>query len=125
MDVSSDPAVSPLVFISDGRTNVTVSGDAAQNATTLWVDRLEGAIPTGSTIVLSNGVTATLSSGASAGARSLAVNALSAAVAAGTNGDAGWTNAAFPITLGTTGNITTTPDTGAGFIGAIAGLFEI
>ena len=100
------------LFINDGRTQVVVAADAASSATTIWVEPLEGDLASGITIVFSNGITATLSSGASAGARSIAVNALSGAIAAGHHGDAVTTNSGLPLTAASNGVTITFPATG-------------
>jgi hypothetical protein len=81
-------STSRMVLFIDGRQIVTVAADASASATTLWVERLAGAIPNGTVLTFTNGFSATLSSGASAGARSLAVSALSNAIAAGHRADA-------------------------------------
>jgi hypothetical protein len=66
---------------------ITVNGaGAAQNATALPVAATSGPLLRGTRIVLSNGVVATLTADAATGATSLAVSALSAAVAAGVTG---------------------------------------
>lgn len=107
----------PMVF-QDGKTCVHVVANAAQSATTVWVRPLEGDIASGTAIVFSNGVTATLSAGASAGARSLTVNALSAAIAAGHTGDALVTGSGLPATLNS-GTLTETLSSAANRIGRL------
>lgn len=92
-------STSRLIHFIDGRIQVVVAADAASSATTLWVEPLEGDLANSTAIVLSNGVTATLTAGATEGARSLTVSALSGAVAAGHTGDAQSTNSGLPITL--------------------------
>lgn len=104
-------STSRLVFFLDGRTLLTAAADALISATVLWVDKLEGPIASGTAILLSNGVTATLSAPAAAGARSLTVTALSAAVAAGHQGEAQTTGSGLPITL-SSGAYTVQWDTG-------------
>lgn len=86
------------LLFQDGRTQVVVAADAAGSATTLWIEKLEADLASGTQIVFSNGVTATLSAPATAGARSLSVNALSAGIAAGHQGDAAYTNGGLPLT---------------------------
>lgn len=103
---------SDAVFFTDGRTLLTVAADAATSATTIWVDKLEGPIASGTAIVFSNGITATLSAGAAAGARSLTVTALSAGITAGHQGEAQTTGSGLPITL-SSGSYTVQWDTGA------------
>jgi post-segregation antitoxin (ccd killing protein) len=97
------------VYFMDGRTQVTVAADAASSATTLWIEKLEGALANGSVLVFSNGVSATLTGAAVAGARSLSVSALSGAIAAGHTADAQTTGSGFPLTL-SSGSFTTTFD---------------
>ncbi len=113
-----DSTTSTPIYFMDGKTQVMVMADAASSATTLWVRPLEGAIPSGAVLVFSNGVSATLSSGATAGARSLAVNALASAIAAGHTADAGTTNNGFGPTLAGN-NFTVNFDNGANRIAAI------
>lgn len=98
-NVSNTPASSRVVAFMDGRTMVRAVADAAGSATTLWVEPLEGALPSGTVIQMTNGVTVTTTSSAAAGARSLAVSALSGAITAGHHGDAQTTNSALPLTL--------------------------
>lgn len=99
-------ATDPPIYFYDGQQRVVVSADAASSATTLWVEALEGDIANGTTIRFTNGKSATLSAGASAGARSLTVTALAAAIAAGNHGDAAINvSPNFPIN-GNGGNIT-------------------
>lgn len=87
-----------LLVWHDGRIQVVAAADAATSATTLWVEPIDGPIPSGTAIVFSNGVTATLSSGAAAGARSLAVSALAAGITAGHQADAPTTSNGLPVT---------------------------
>lgn len=98
-NVSNAAATSRVVHFADGRTMVRVVADAASNATTLWVEPLEGPLPSGTVIQMTNGVTVTLSSSAAAGARSISVTAISGAIAAGHHGDAQTTNSGLPLTL--------------------------
>ncbi len=98
-NVSNTAASSRVVAFMDGRTMVRAVADAASSATTLWVEPLEGAIPSGTVIQMTNGVAVTTNGAAAAGARSLTVNALSGAITAGNHGDAQTTNSALPLTL--------------------------
>lgn len=104
-------ATSRLIHFMDGRTQVVVAADAASSATTLWVNPLEGIIPNGTVIQLSNGIAATLTAQGNAGARSLTVSALSGSVTAGHHGDAQTQNSGYPITL-SNGNYTVQFDNG-------------
>lgn len=99
------------IFV-DGRMQVIVAADAASSATTLWVEPLAGPIPNSTQIIFSNGITATLTSGASAGARSLSVSALSGAIAAGHTSDVQTTNSGLPYTAAGN-NVTFQWDNGA------------
>jgi hypothetical protein len=92
-------ATDRTVYFMDGRTQVTVAADAASSATTLWVEQLEGIIPNGATMIFSNGITATVTSQAAAFARSIAVSALSGAIAAGHTADVQTLNSGLPITI--------------------------
>jgi hypothetical protein len=95
----TNAADSRVVHFADGKTMVRVVADAASSATTLWVEPLEGAIPTGTVIQMTNGVAVTTNGAAAAGARSLTVTAISGAIAAGHHGDAQTTNSGLPMTL--------------------------
>lgn len=95
---SGAAATDQLLVWHDGRIQVTVAADAATSATTLWVEPLDGPIASGTAIVFSNGATATLSSGAVAGARSLSVSALAAGITAGHQADAPTTGNGLPVT---------------------------
>lgn len=88
------------IFFNDGKQQVVVAADAAISATTIWCNKLAGPIASGQTVVFSNGVTATLTSGAAAGDRKIIVSAISAAIAAGHTGEAVVTGAGFPFTGG-------------------------
>lgn len=87
------------LFFYDGRIQVIVNTNAAISATTILCEPLLAGIASGATIAFSNGIVATLTSGAAAGARSLAVSALSGAIALGHVGEAAInTTPNFPIT---------------------------
>jgi len=94
-NVGSDATDLPIHFI-DGKQQVVVAADAASSATTLWVEQLDGPIASGVAMIFSNGITATTSGAAIAGARSLAVTALPGAIAAGHTSDVDTTGAGFP-----------------------------
>jgi hypothetical protein len=106
------------VHFQDGKQVVTVAADAAISATTLWVEPLAGAMDSGETMVFSNGVTAQLSSAAAAGARSVAVTALPAAIAAGHQADVRTTLSGYPLTSGG-GPVAPTFDSGPNKIGRL------
>lgn len=104
-------ATSPMIAFYDGKIQVVVSADAASSATTLWVEPLAAGIPNSSTLVFSNGVTATMTALAAAGARSLTVSALPGAIAAGNQADVTHTSANLPFTPNG-GNLNVTIDSG-------------
>lgn len=85
---SGSAATDTGIFIYDGKIKVTVNATAASAATAIQVEPLLAALPSGTVIVFSNGVTATLSGAALKGARSIAVTALAAGIAAGHEGEA-------------------------------------
>jgi len=89
----------PLVLV-DGKQRVVCAATAATSATSVAVEPLAGAIPNGTALVFSNGVTATLSAGASAGDRTLTVSALSAGITAGHSADCITTGGGMPFTGG-------------------------
>ena len=109
--VTNDAGSFPAVW-QDGKQQVVAAADAASSATTLWVEPLAGAMPSGATLIFSNGITATLNGAVSAGARNLTVNALSGAIAAGHTAEAATTNGGFPFTGGG-GSYTIQYDNGA------------
>jgi hypothetical protein len=111
-------AADRLILWMDGKTQVVVAADAASSATTLWVEPLEGPIASGTAIIFSNGITATTTSSAAAGARSLAVSAISGAIAAGHTADVATTSAGFPFTP-SGGDFTLQFDNGANKIAKI------
>lgn len=78
----STPADDDLLLYDDGKINVTAAATAAAAATLLWVQPLEANLPSGTTLVF-GAVTATTTSAASRGGRSLAVSSLSGEIAAG------------------------------------------
>ena len=116
-NVSNTAASSRVVAFIDGRTMVRAAADASASATTLFVEPLEGPLPSGTVIQMTNGVAVTLSASAAGGVRSVSVNALSGAIAAGNHGDAQTTNSALPLTL-TNGTFTHQFDSTSG-IGTI------
>lgn len=101
----------PLFFI-DGKMMIRVAADAAISATSLWTERLLGALASAVVAKMSNGVNATVNGAVSQFARLITVNALSAAVAAGHQADVVTTGAGLPFTGGG-GSYTYTPDTAA------------
>jgi hypothetical protein len=92
------PATSPLICFNDGRIRVVCAAVAATSATTVAVEKLDGPLPSGTALVFSNGVTATLSAAAAEGDRTLTVTALAAGIAAGHAADGITTGALLPVT---------------------------
>jgi hypothetical protein len=93
-------ATDRLVFFTDGKLQVRIDKAASTSDTTLIVEPLYAAIPSGTVLVFSNGVSATLTVAANAGDRALTVSAISAGIAIGHTADAPITNWGLPATLG-------------------------
>lgn len=106
------PATSPLIAINDGRIRVVCAATAATSATSVAVEKLDGPLASGTALVFSNGVTATLSGAAAEGDRTIAVTALAAGIAAGHAADGYTTSAGLPVHPNG-GNISLTLDNGA------------
>lgn len=79
----STPANDDLILYDDGLIDVVLAANAANAATTLYVQPLEANIPNGTALDFGGGATCTLQSAASRGARSLSVSALGASATAG------------------------------------------
>lgn len=77
------PADDEMMFYYDGKIDVYLAADAANAATTLWVDPLVAPLANGAALDFGGGGTCTLTSSAAKGARSLAVTALGATRSAG------------------------------------------
>lgn len=77
------PADDENVFYYDGKIDVYLAADAANAATTLWVDPLVAPLASGTSLDFGGGGTCSLTASAAKGARSLAVSALGAARSAG------------------------------------------
>lgn len=105
------PSSSRMIALITGKHIVTCAVLASSSATTIVVDPLTAAIPNGTVLAFSNGASATLSSLASAGDRSLAVSALAANVTAASRALAPATGSGLPVTPNG-GNIVITWDTG-------------
>lgn len=111
-------STSVMTAYIDGRQIVTVSATAASSATTVFVERLRGAIANGTVLAFSDGHSATLSAGANAGDRQLTVSALASGITNGSRADAPYTGSGLPVTPNG-GNITVTFDNGANRIFAL------
>lgn len=114
---------SRMVYYTDGRFIVTCAAQSAISATTVPVERLPGPIANGTVLTFSNGTTATLSAGASAGDRTLTVTALAAAITAGSRASAPATASGLPVTPNG-GNINITYPA-SGPWGSAPGIFQI
>jgi hypothetical protein len=91
-------STSRVVAIIDGRMIVTCAAQAAASSTTIAVERLPGGIPNGTVLTFSNGASATLSSLANAGDRTLSVSSTAAIITAGSRADAPATGSGLPVT---------------------------
>jgi hypothetical protein len=89
----------PVVVIQDGRTQIRCAATAASSATSIAVNPLEGPIASGSTLVFSNGITATTTADAAAGATTISVSALAGSIAVGCTAEGVVTGSALPVTL--------------------------
>ncbi len=79
----SSPSDDEMVFYYDGKIDIYLAANAALHATTLYVDPLLAAVPSGSALNFGSGKTCTTTAPASKGARSLSVDDLAAAATAG------------------------------------------
>lgn len=93
--VSGDTTDNPLIWV-DGRTKVVLASAATSGDTTLRISKLDVDLPSGTVLAFSNGVSATLSSAASAGARTVAVSAIGANIAVGHEAEPYQTNPGLP-----------------------------
>lgn len=89
---------SRMIALLTGKHIVTCDTQAASTATAIAVEPLKAGIPNGTSIVFSNGASATLSSAGNAGDRSIAVTALAATVTAGSRALAPATGSGLPVT---------------------------
>jgi len=122
------PSTSPVLFFSDCKQRLVAAATAASSATSIFVPNVEGPLTTGlNPLTWSNGAQANLSGSVAAGADgiTLPVTSLANAINAGHTCDVGWTGSSLPITLGSSSTVNVTLDTGAGYVGGIAGFGEI
>lgn len=105
-------ASNDLIAFIDCTYQVYVITQAAASATTIAVARLPVAIASGTTIVFSDGSSATLSAQANVGDTSLTVTALAAIVHRQATADVPTLNAGLPVTPAAGGQLQFTPDTG-------------
>lgn len=112
-----------LVMLIDGMQQVYVCAQAAVSATSIVVQRLAAAIANGTTIVFSDGASATLTAQANVGDTALTVSALAAIVHRQATADVVTFNtvlgstSGLPFTPGGGGGLQFTPDTGVNKIG--------
>lgn len=104
-------STSRMAAIVDGRHIVTCAAQAAASSTSIAVERLAAGIPNGTVLTFSNGASATLSSAASAGDRTIAVSSTAAIITAGSRADAPATGSGLPVTPNS-GSITVAWDNG-------------
>ncbi len=104
-------ATSPLIAFNDGRIRVVCAATAATSAVSVAVEKLDGPLPSGTALVFSNGVTATLTAPGVEGDRTIAVSALASGIAAGHAADGYTTSAGLPVHPNG-GNISLTLDNG-------------
>jgi hypothetical protein len=94
----STPADDDLILYDDGKIDVILAADAANGATSIWVQPLEAAIPNGTALDFGGGATCALTAAAARGDRNLAVSALAAARTAG-NRSVSATDSILPAVL--------------------------
>lgn len=94
----ASPADDVLLWRDDGKITVVLAADASISATSLWVEPLEDAIPSGTALDFGGGATCTTDAAAARGDRSLSVTALAAARTAG-NSAVGATGSILPAVL--------------------------
>jgi hypothetical protein len=109
-------ATDRVLFYTDGKQQVRIDKAASTSDTTLIVEPLYAAIPSGTVLIFSNGVSATMSALASAGDRTITVSAISAGIAIGHTADAVITGFGLPYTNGSSAlAVTITPDVSSGW----------
>lgn len=79
------PEDDPILLYDDGKIDVVLAANAAGGATTIYVEPLDAAIPTGTSLDFGGGATGTTSGSTAAGARSITLSGggLGAAATAG------------------------------------------
>lgn len=110
-DTGSEGTSRPIGIIT-GKQIVTCAVQANSSGTSITVDPLAGAIPSGTVLTFSNGASATLSAPAAAGARSISVSALAANIAAEARAQSVITGSGLPFTPNG-GDVTLQFDNGA------------
>lgn len=110
--IYDNTAGNDLICFIDGTFQVYVITQAAAAATSIAIARLSVAIANGTTLVFSNGASATLTAQANVGDTSLAVSALGAIITRQATADVPTLAAGLPVTPAAGGNLTLTPDVG-------------
>ena len=110
--IYDNTASGDLIAFYDGTYQVYVITQASSTATTIAVARLSVAIPNGSTLVFSDGASATLTAQANIGDTALTVSSLAATVHRQATADVTTLNAGLPVTPAPGGSLQFTPDTG-------------
>jgi hypothetical protein len=93
------PANDDLLLYDDGKIDVVLAATVSGGATSVWVQPIEANIPSGTAIDFGGGATATLSSAASRGARTLAISAIAAGATAGATASNVATDSILPAVL--------------------------
>jgi hypothetical protein len=106
------PSTSRVIGLITGKQIVTCAVQAASSSTSIVVDALTYAIPSGTVLAFSNGASATLSALANAGDRSITVTSTAATITANSRALATITGSGLPVTPNG-GNIVVTWDNGA------------
>lgn len=104
-------STSEAIALITGRHIVTCAATTAASATVIPVERLNAGIASGQALAFSNGATATLSSAAAAGDRTITVSALAATITAGSRALANANGSGLPVTPNG-GNLVITWDNG-------------
>jgi hypothetical protein len=110
--VYDNTASGDLIAFYDGTYQVYVITQASASATSIAVARLSVAIPNASTLVFSDGSSATLTAQANIGDTSLTVSSLAATVHRQATADVTTLNAGLPVTPAPGGSLQFTPDSG-------------
>jgi len=112
-------ASNPVIAFYDGKTQVYVDKAVSAADTSITVVPLTAVIPSGTTIVWSDGHSSTTSAQGNVGDRTLSINAQAAGgVAVGSTADVSTLSCGLPLTTNG-GNIQFTPDTGTNKMFAI------
>ncbi len=111
--VYDNTAANDLIAFVDGNYQIYVTTQAAASSTSIAIERLAAAIANGTTLVFSDGSSATLTAQANVGDTSLTVSSTAAIVHRQATADAPTLNAGLPVTPASGGSLTLTPDSGA------------